>query len=255
MTQSALAADTQAMAQREQSARQENLAFHTRHLLFLLVEKLCDDREASKLAPAAPVSMLPVEWAKVYGKDLNMLLQKCGFSSLEAALQTVAGLHVATDGPERVVMLAPPSLQPLEKRSNTAMQHMSSPTASTDAASCYSFASSGTEIEEEATIKAGKSSSSLVEAKPTPRAKGAPQVWTSPTMGAQAAAIPSLVPLPGFEEPAVTTDHVQRLMMQSSLAVPQAKQVGVSKTGQNIEPHPVAMMQQQAGTWRMVLVA
>eukprot|EP00971_Amphidinium_carterae_P334853 6470366-Amphidinium_carterae.1 len=106
---------TDMQAQHESSASTEqSLRFHLRQLLFILVEKLCNDKEALKQVPTVPVTLLPLVWTKVYGKDLNMLLQKCGFHALEDALQTVAGLHV-TDGPERLVMVAPPSLLPQEK--------------------------------------------------------------------------------------------------------------------------------------------
>eukprot|EP00403_Amphidinium_massartii_P018008 CAMPEP_0178421296 /NCGR_PEP_ID=MMETSP0689_2-20121128/26574_1 /TAXON_ID=160604 /ORGANISM="Amphidinium massartii, Strain CS-259" /LENGTH=252 /DNA_ID=CAMNT_0020042803 /DNA_START=107 /DNA_END=865 /DNA_ORIENTATION=+ len=234
------------------------LEFHMRHLLFLLVEKLCNDREASKEVPAVPVNMLSEAWAEVYGKDLGRLLAQCGYTELEPALEKVEGLYVAgSDTPTSIVMLAPPSLkacgEKLKCEGASSSSHRGSPTASTDDGSRQtSFADICTEGEEASTdAEQNAAARSLVVEIAPPAAKSGRKSKKAKKAAAKQAQEAASAPLAASGT--VMTGIIAKQAASKGMKPPAAACVGNSRVVAN--PLPVAMMQELNGTWQMVLVA
>mmetsp|Transcript_97992 Transcript_97992/g.169757 ORF Transcript_97992/g.169757 Transcript_97992/m.169757 type:complete len:668 (-) Transcript_97992:78-2081(-) len=72
--------------------------YHLHRLLYMLVARRCNESEAPTEEKGLLVNSIRAEWAKVYGSDMEALMEKCGHKEVEPLVRKIDGLRVVGDG-------------------------------------------------------------------------------------------------------------------------------------------------------------
>lgn len=113
--------------------------YHLHRLLYMLVARRCNDSEASSEQQGLLLNSVRSEWAKVYGSDMEALMDKCGHKEVEPLIRQIDGLQIVGVAPDLRAVTAstdakatapvPPAPAPLPATAPAAATAPPTPTA------------------------------------------------------------------------------------------------------------------------------